>query len=252
MVSLLIVSAREREAPTTGIACTLRARCWRVKGASRIAKHHLLPLEQHEHIGVLVVPTIHELQRHRYQARIGPIKMRSQIDLRARRIPCGEVDDLNVPVKIECDEMAGMCCAIALADYHINLEGAWVAVVQIIPGRPDPADHELAQEHHHHCDDHPDPDGNHRDVLLVVCSQARRGFPRGDIHWRGRLCRWLRCLSARGPTNTWWLLPFAGSRDGAMTQRAPGVKRSSVEVKVGIRAPPLLVGQREIHNTHKK
>jgi hypothetical protein len=85
----------------------LRACCWRVKGASCVAKHHLLPLEQDKHIGVLlVVPTIHKLQRHRNETGIGPIEMRPQINLRARCVPSWKVDDLNLPFEIESNKMA--------------------------------------------------------------------------------------------------------------------------------------------------
>jgi hypothetical protein len=64
---------------------------------------------------------LHKLQRHRHQSSVRPIEMRSQVDLGTRRIPGGKVDHLNLPLEIECEKVAGMLRAIALARYRIDL-----------------------------------------------------------------------------------------------------------------------------------
>src|SRR6266487_337871 len=142
-----------------------RTRWWRMKGTLRIPKHYALPLQEHDHIRLMSMPTVHKLQRHRNPISALPIEMRPEIDLRVRAIPCGKVDDFDLPFEIEREKMARMSRAVALPNHGIHLEGAWVSILQGVPGVPHPADEELTQQDHRHRDHHSDSDPHHRDVL---------------------------------------------------------------------------------------
>ena len=86
-----------------------------------------------------------------------------------RRIASRKVDDLDLAVEIHCEKMARVSCVVTLTHYRVGLVRAWIPIVQVIKAPPDPADHELAQKHNDHCNDHADPDGNDRDALLPAC-----------------------------------------------------------------------------------
>jgi hypothetical protein len=116
-----------------------------------------------------------------------------------------------------------MLHAVVLAHHRVDLVGAREAIMQIIPSAPDPANGELAQEHDHHGQRHADPDADQWNALLSPSLETRCWFPGGNVRRSGRLRRsWLRCLSARGSTDTRRLLPGGVSSDGAMPERAPG------------------------------
>jgi len=52
-----------------------------------------------------------------------------------------------------------------MPDKGVRLEGARAPVVQVIPGRPNPADEQLAQQDERDGQDHADPDPNHQQTL---------------------------------------------------------------------------------------
>src|SRR6266487_3515719 len=147
--------------------------------------------------------------------------MRPQIDLRVRGIPRRQFDDLDLAVQVEGDEMARMGGTIALAYHRIHLRGAWVAVVQAIKARSNPANKKLTEPDDHHGQDHPDPDAHQWHAAVSARAQSCRRLPGGDLR-RGRLRRRLWGLGTRGSPDAWRLLWQHIRPDGTMTQGTPG------------------------------
>ena len=76
-------------------------RLGRLKRALRIMKDQLRSLKHDEHIRVVVVLSVHKLQRDGDQIRILAVEMRPDEDSSMSCIPSWEFDDLNTTLQIE-------------------------------------------------------------------------------------------------------------------------------------------------------
>src|SRR5438874_1074833 len=102
-----------------------------------IMKHNLAPSKHHKHIGMMIVPTIDELERHRHQISIVAIELRPQKDSRMRAVSPWKLDDLDTAMQVERDEVARHPRRF-VAHKGIDLEGAWPSIVQIVQSEVDP------------------------------------------------------------------------------------------------------------------
>src|SRR5258708_3492029 len=100
-------------------------------------KHHFCALEENQHLWMMVVQWINKLQGHWYQLCTRAVGLRPKIDLRMRWIATRQFNDLNTPMQIERNEVAG-CVSCFMTDESIRLKGAWSTVVEIIPGDTNP------------------------------------------------------------------------------------------------------------------
>lgn len=99
-------------------------------------------LDMHDHIGLVVALDISKAERHRHQVLPVPIQLRAEIDAGFGGITSWELDDLDAPMQVERDKMAGRTRRFVVADVGVNLEGARAAIVEIVPGGVPPADDE--------------------------------------------------------------------------------------------------------------
>src|SRR6266542_4779582 len=120
-------------------------RLGRLKRALRIMKDQLRSLKHDEHIRVVVVLSVHKLQRDGDQIRILAVEMRPDEDSGMSCISPWKFNDFNTTLQIEGDEVAGSCSRL-VANERIGLEGARSAIVQIIRSRAHPPDQGLAQQ----------------------------------------------------------------------------------------------------------
>jgi len=121
-------------------------------------------MKHDEHIRVVVVLSVHKLQRDGDQIRILAVEMRPDEDSSMSCIPSWEFDDLNTTLQIEGNEVAGLCSRL-VANERIGLEGARSAIVQIIGSRANPADQGLPERDEHDSYNHTDPDANQQQAL---------------------------------------------------------------------------------------
>jgi hypothetical protein len=121
-----------------------------------IPKHHMAIPEYDQHIRVMVMPTIDELELHWYQIRIGPIELRPQKDPHMRAVTPWELDDLDTTMQIERDEVARHVRRL-MTYKRINLKSPWPSIVQIIPGQADPRKGNVPEHHQGEREQHTDP-----------------------------------------------------------------------------------------------
>jgi hypothetical protein len=196
----MIIHATRRQEPNALVAPTASMipvlgsrRLGRLKRAPRITKDQLRPLEKHQHIWMVVVPGIDKLQRDGDEIRILAVEMRPDEDSGMSCISSWQFNDLNATLQIERDEMARDVASF-MPDKGVRLRGAWSPVVQIIPGRTNPAHEQLAQQDEYNRQNHADPDANHQQALPPSRWQGPGWFPGRYVTWRSRVRYWFRFL----------------------------------------------------------
>ena len=122
---------------------------------SRVVKHGLPILEEHDHLRVVRMLGVTKLQRDHDEIGTRPIDVWSDIDLGMRWVPAGELDDLNVPTQVHHEKMARVDSGVTMTDDGIGLIRAWPTVVQIIQTGMNPREQQLPQEYQDEGDEHP-------------------------------------------------------------------------------------------------
>src|SRR5947209_4077139 len=72
-----------------------------------IAKHQVTLPERHHHIRMMVMAGIDEVQRHRHQIGMVPVKLWPQKDSGMRAVSTWKLNDLNTSMQVERDEVTG-------------------------------------------------------------------------------------------------------------------------------------------------
>ena len=71
-----------------------------------IAKHDVAVPEYYQHSGMMIMPTIHELECHWHEIGIVPIQLRPEIHPSMGRITPWKLHDFDVATQIKRDEVA--------------------------------------------------------------------------------------------------------------------------------------------------
>ena len=98
-----------------------------------IAKHDVALSKHHEHIGMMIMPPIDELQRHWHKIGIVAIELRPEVHPRMHRITSWKLHDLDVAMQVQCNEVTRHVRGF-MAHKGIDLVSAWPSIMQIIPG----------------------------------------------------------------------------------------------------------------------
>jgi len=123
----------------------------RAELSSLVDEDHLTALDIHEHVGLAIAVDIAEGERHRGQSFSWPDQGRAEIHLGFGGIAPGKLDDLHLPVEVEGEEVAGVVCRVAVANYGVRLEGAGTPIAQVILVHAPPTDEgqrKIPQEEH--------------------------------------------------------------------------------------------------------
>ena len=98
-----------------------------------VVEHDLRGAKLHDHIWLMVVVRIDEVERYWNEIRASVIELRSHVDLRVAGISTGKLDDFDASMEIEGYKVAGRLAGL-VSHEGINLVRPWIAIVNVVPG----------------------------------------------------------------------------------------------------------------------
>lgn len=118
-----------------------------------IVEHNLRGTKLHDHVWLMVVVGIDELERHWNEIGTGVVELGAHVDLRVAGIATGKFNNFNTAMQIDGDKMTG-CLAGFVSHKGVDLVRSWIAVVDVVPGGRKPIHGELAYADNEHGKQH--------------------------------------------------------------------------------------------------
>src|SRR5258708_2003112 len=151
---------------------------WR-EGTIRIAKDDLYIPCLHEHVGMMVVASIDEMNSSGYEISIWPYQLRTKIDMCMRSISSGQLNNFEATLDIQRNEVTGDFTGL-MTNIGINLECTWSAVMQVIPRCHQPTSGQLSYQYQRQGNHHPQPKQD-KPVQTRLRMRLRHGL--GNCGW---------------------------------------------------------------------
>jgi len=128
-------------------------------------EHNLRGTKLHDHVWLMVVVGIDELERHCNEIGTRVVELGAHVDLRVAGIATGKFNNFNTTMQIDGDKMTG-CFAGFVSHKGVDLVRSWIAVVDVVPGGREPAYRELTDADNKQGEQHADAEKNQPVFLL--------------------------------------------------------------------------------------